>query len=150
MRSRLEVDGMHAMATKSPQARFLLMILYDEEAWACSTHTEREHALRCHEALKRDLAAQHKLVSCEQLGPSSQARTLRALPNGGRIDRDGPFWGTLDVMGGYYVIESESTEEAVGWARRLSTAGAASIEVRPLADAPRPETDPNEAKRRLS
>jgi len=38
------------------------------------------------------------------------------------------------VLGGYYLIEAESLDDAVAWASRLRHDGERSIEVRPLLD----------------
>jgi hypothetical protein len=44
---------------------------------------------------------------------------------------DGPFAETKEVLGGFYVIEAASMDEALEWARRIPM-GRGSIEVRPM------------------
>ena len=47
---------------------------------------------------------------------------------------DGPFAETKEVLGGYYLIEADSLDEAVEWAQRLRQDSDGSIEVRPLVE----------------
>lgn len=48
---------------------------------------------------------------------------------------DGPFSETKEAVGGYYVIDCESMEEAIGWAKKMPHFGDlrySGIEVRPF------------------
>jgi len=51
--------------------------------------------------------------------------------NGKVAVTDGPFAETKEVLGGFYVIEAASMDEALEWARRIPM-GRGSIEVRPM------------------
>jgi len=46
---------------------------------------------------------------------------------------DGPFTEAKEVVGGYWVIQARSTEEAVEWAKRCPGVDCR-IEVRPIAE----------------
>jgi hypothetical protein len=60
--------------------------------------------------------------------PSSGARVSFA---GGRpVVTDGPFPETKEVLGGYWIIEVASKEEAVEWAKRCPASDNEVIEVR--------------------
>jgi hypothetical protein len=57
---------------------------------------------------------------------------IQAVKGGGRHVIDGPFTETKELLGGYYVIETASRDEAVEWAKRIPlTTG--SVEVYPIA-----------------
>jgi hypothetical protein len=43
---------------------------------------------------------------------------------------DGPFTETKEVIGGYWMIEAKSKEEAVGWATRCPASDGDVIEIR--------------------
>jgi hypothetical protein len=43
---------------------------------------------------------------------------------------DGPFAETKEVIGGYWMIEAKSKEEAVGWAMRCPASDGDVIEIR--------------------
>jgi len=70
-------------------------------------------------------------VAGEPLDHSSAARTLRAS---GTVE-DGPYSDTKEQLGGFYVIEAESLDAALDWARKCpSHAHGGHIEVRPVPD----------------
>jgi hypothetical protein len=45
---------------------------------------------------------------------------------------DGPFAETKEVLGGYYLIEAASLEDAVAWAESFRVPTDGTIEVRPI------------------
>jgi hypothetical protein len=45
---------------------------------------------------------------------------------------DGPFAETTEQLGGYYLIECDNLDEALGWAAKLPGAQHGSVEVRPI------------------
>ena len=72
-----------------------------------------------HMRLGADLARQGKLVDSNPLGPTAETVRIKATRDGGRQVIDGPFAETKELLGGYYVIEAASTDEAVEWAKRI-------------------------------
>jgi hypothetical protein len=58
------------------------------------------------------------LVELSRLHPSSKAVRIK-LSNGGRTVTDGPFTETKEVIGGYWIINTKSLEDAVEWAKRI-------------------------------
>ena len=62
-----------------------------------------------------------------ELKPPSTARTISA---DGTVT-DGPFAETKEQLGGFYVIDVPTLEEAVEWARRIPMLPGDKIEVRP-------------------
>src|SRR5262249_34160539 len=95
---------------------------------------EMDDVMRTHERLKADLRAQGKWITCERLRPSDEAVTIQM--DGDRyVVSDGPFAETKEVMGGYYLINCASRDEAIAWAKRLPLAtGRSLVEVRPIWD----------------
>ena len=45
---------------------------------------------------------------------------------------DGPYAEIKEALGGYYVFECASFDEAVSWAARIPAAATGAIEVRPV------------------
>lgn len=82
-------------------------------------------------ALSRRLREQGKLVSANELQPSSTAVNVEVRA-GKTATTDGPFAETKEVLGGYYLIEAESIEEATEWAAQIPSARHGRIEVRPV------------------
>jgi len=52
--------------------------------------------------------------------------------DGKRLITDGPFAETREQLGGYYLIEANDLDEAIGIAARIPSAKMGTIEVRPL------------------
>jgi hypothetical protein len=72
-----------------------------------------------------------KLVTADRLRPASAATTVR-IRNGETLVTDGPFTETKEQLGGYYVLECESLDEALAYAAKIPAAEHGSIEVRPV------------------
>jgi hypothetical protein len=64
-----------------------------------------------------ELAKAGALISLDGLHPSSKGARV-AFAGGKPRVTDGPFTEAKEVIGGYWMIEAKSKEEAVGWARR--------------------------------
>jgi hypothetical protein len=62
------------------------------------------------------------------LPPSTGARIYHA--NGKATVIDGPFPEAKEVIGGYWIIQVRSREEAIEWAKRIPILGDGIIEVR--------------------
>jgi hypothetical protein len=77
------------------------------------------------------LAQSGVMVSAGGLQPPDTATTVR-LEGGRRVVQDGPFADTKEQLGGYFVIDVDDLDAALGWAQRCPSAGYASVEVRPL------------------
>ena len=70
----------------------------------------------------------------EALHPSSTATTVHV--EGGKggtpIFTDGPFAETKEVLGGFYIIEAEDLDSALGVAQQIPGAWHGKVEVRPV------------------
>lgn len=80
-------------------------------------------------AYAADLAGKGKLKAGAPLQPASQSMTVRRR-RGTLTAVDGPYIETKEVMGGYFVVEADSMEEAVEVARGCPAAAYGAIEVR--------------------
>ena len=65
------------------------------------------------------------------LKPTSTAKTVR-VRNGKAANTDGPFAETKEQLGGFYLVEAGSVDEAVKIAAKIPGARFGSIEVRPI------------------
>jgi hypothetical protein len=77
------------------------------------------------------------LVELSRLEPSSKGARIQFLP-GKRVVIDGPFAETKELIGGYWIIQAKSMEEAIEWAKRVPApeiaGGESVIEVRQFLD----------------
>jgi hypothetical protein len=110
---------------------YLLMIMTDEAAEAALASSEVEAIVARHEALGRELRAAGKWLDARRLCFSRDATAIR-LRDGGHVVTDGPFAESKEALGGFYLIEADSMEEAVEWAKRLPLREVGGVEVRPI------------------
>src|SRR5262245_12597322 len=60
------------------------------------------------------------LVASEGLNPAGRGARVE-LRNGKRTVTDGPFAESKELVGGFYIVEVKSLEEAIEWALRAPT-----------------------------
>jgi hypothetical protein len=76
-----------------------------------------------------DLAKAGALISLDGLHPPSTG-TRVAFSSGKSRVTDGPFVESKEVLGGFWMIQAHSKEEAVAWAKRVPAQEGDVIEVR--------------------
>jgi hypothetical protein len=77
------------------------------------------------------LAKAGVLLALDGLQPSEKGARVRY--SGGKVTvSDGPFTETKEVVGGYWLIQVKSRDEALEWARRIPAADGDIVEVRPM------------------
>jgi hypothetical protein len=120
--------------------RYMLMIkaTKDYEAGALPDETTLMEMAKYTE----ELVAAGAWLGAERLQPSSAG--LRAHYANGKITvTDGPFPETKELIAGYCLIQAQSREEAIAWAKRIPFQ-AGEIEVRPLFEVTDFPVDPSE------
>jgi hypothetical protein len=65
------------------------------------------------------------------LAPSHTAVTVRHR-GAGPVVTDGPFAETKELLGGFYLVDAETPEEAVAYAERIPGIASRAVEVRPV------------------
>jgi hypothetical protein len=113
--------------------KFMLLLWGDESQWEGASPEEAAAEMKLWEDYSAQLVAAGAMVSGEGLQPSATSRTLR-VENGERVVTDGPFAETKEALGGFYVIECGSIEEALEWAAKVPSAEHGPTEVRPVID----------------
>ncbi len=69
------------------------------------------------------------LLALDGLHPSSESARI-SFADGKRVVTDGPFADTKELIGGYWIIQAASKEEAVEWAKRCPVGGDVVLELR--------------------
>jgi len=110
--------------------KYMLMIIGPENWAEGMTEAQLREKIGKHIAFGAELRASGCEAGGEKLQPASQATTLRRTP-GGVVAVDGPYAETKDLFGGFYLIDVESLDEAIGWARKLPLVDGTFVEVRP-------------------
>jgi hypothetical protein len=71
----------------------------------------------------------------EALHPVTMSTTITV--SGGRggdvMMIDGPYAEAKEVLGGYFVLETDDLDEAIAWAAQIPAAWSGKIEIRPIA-----------------
>ncbi len=114
--------------------KFLLLIVNAEADWERLATEEQQRVIDAMNRIDAELRAAGKFVTCGGLAPSTMARSVR-LTGQQRSVADGPaiqIAHNKHLVTGFFVIESESIDEAVEWARKLPIIAGA-VEVRPIA-----------------
>ncbi len=68
----------------------------------------------------------------EALLPVQTATTLRGSESGDVTATDGPFAETREQLGGFYLVDVDSLDEALEWAAKMPNHPYGSVEVRPV------------------
>jgi len=111
--------------------QFMLMINEDESPYAGPDGAAlMEATLAGPMKLAEDLVAAGIPFSGERLKPAATATTVRS-DNGVVTLHDGPFAETHEELGGFYIIDVASLDEALEWAKRIPVPKGG-IEVRPV------------------
>jgi hypothetical protein len=112
--------------------KYLLLIYSEESRWESATADEREAVYAEYRKLGQAMSEAGVVVGGAELKATSTATVVRQR-NGDTLVNDGPFAETREQLGGYYLVDCETLDDAIGWAARIPTASYGSIEVRPLA-----------------
>lgn len=83
-------------------------------------------------ALNAEIEAAGAMLFAGGLHPASSAKTVRAQPDGKALITDGPYMETKEHLGGLLIVEAESLDQVLEWARRGAAAGGRPVEVREI------------------
>lgn len=86
-------------------------------------------------ALNDELEASGEMIAAEALQEVDTAITVR-IRAGEATTMDGPFAETKEVLGGFYLIDCESIDDAVAHAQKIPAVRYGSVEVRPILELP--------------
>jgi hypothetical protein len=109
----------------------MLFIYTDEKRWASLPDAERNGIIGEYFALTDEMRENGVYVTGAPLQPTSTSSTVR-LRDDELLVTDGPFAETKEQLGGYFLVDVETVEEAREWAAKIPAARYGSIEVRPL------------------
>jgi len=110
---------------------YMLLIYGEESLWAKLTPDQLSQEMGAYMAYTQELAKSGKLVAGDELQPVATAKTM-SLMGGKQSVVDGPFAETKETLGGYYLINVDTIEEALAWAEKCPGARYGRIEVRPV------------------
>jgi len=109
--------------------KYVALIYADPNGWEEMPEGERQQITERYMALAREPVA----VGGDELQDSDTATTVR-VRDGETLTTDGPFAETKEQLGGYYVVDCGSLDEAIEFAARIPAAERGAVEVRPLVE----------------
>ena len=98
--------------------RYMLLICSDDKTAPPPPQAEMAAIFQGHMRFAEELHKAGKMVVGERLRPDAEASRVRAKA-GHRQVMDGPFTETKEALGGFYLIECDTRQEAVEWAKKI-------------------------------
>jgi hypothetical protein len=111
--------------------QYMLLIYSPPSDWQSLPAEQRQAIMEAYGSFTEELQASGKLVAGDALQPVSTATSVR-VRDGETLTTDGPFAETKEVLGGYYLIDVETLDEALEWGAKIPGAQFGTIEVRPV------------------
>ncbi len=111
--------------------KYMILIHGDESQEAQMTEAEGMQLMTEYMKFGEELEKAGAYLGSERLRPVSTATTVR-VREGKTLTTDGPFAETKEQLGGYYLIEAPSLDQALEWAAKVPSARTGSVEVRPI------------------
>ena len=111
--------------------QYMLLIYGPANGWETLTPEQQQEIGSAYFAFTEELQSAGKMVAGDALQPTATATSVR-VREGETLTTDGPFAETKEVLGGYYLIDVDTLDEALEWAAKIPGAAHGTIEVRPV------------------
>ena len=115
--------------------QYMLLIYTEEGGWSALSDDDRGRMMKDYGDFTDELRSAGAMVAGDALQPTTNATTVRVRDDE-QVVTDGPFAETKEQLGGYYLIEADSLDEAAHWASKIPGARYGSVEVRPVMQIP--------------
>jgi hypothetical protein len=113
-----------------------MLLCYDDDAaWEKAGARALQQAMEEAVQLTHRIDARRQYVLAAPLHPKESATSLQ-VRSGKRIVTDGPFAETREVLGGFYIIDVDTLDEALDIAAQHPGARVGTVEVRPIMEIP--------------
>jgi hypothetical protein len=110
--------------------QYALLIYGSGDGWEQLSKEEQEAQVQEYMALSQ----RSETRGGADLGDLSSATTVR-VNDGETLTTDGPFAETKEYLGGFYLVECDTIDEAIDFASKIPAArNGGSIEVRPVVE----------------
>jgi hypothetical protein len=111
--------------------QYMLLIYGDQSQWGSMSEEEMGQVMQAYGTFTQELQDSGAMVAGDALQQTDTATTVR-VRNDETLTTDGPFAETKEQLGGYYLVEADSLDEAIEWAAKIPGARHGSVEVRPM------------------
>jgi hypothetical protein len=111
--------------------QYLLSVWHDDEYEVDFSTPEAQRMAAQVNAVNEDMQQTGAWVFATGLSPASSSTVVRSI--GGDVSMtDGPYAETKEQMGGFWVIQADDFDAALGWAQKAAAACEGPVEVRPM------------------
>jgi hypothetical protein len=107
--------------------QFLALIHASENGWESLSDDERQAIYQRY----MDFSQRDEVVAGAELQSTNTATTVR-VREGDRLVTDGPYAEVKEALGGFFVLECDSIDEACRLAAEIPAAERGAVEVRPV------------------
>ena len=133
IRRRVEGEIMNSTTERIPTVKYMLLIYDKEQDWAKLSEAEQRQVYGEYMKFTEGIIASGNYLAGAQLHPIATASSVR-VRDGKELVTDGPFAETHEQLGGYYLIEARSLDEATSIAARIPSSRFGTVEVRPVVE----------------
>ena len=116
--------------------QYMILIVDNENESSSATPADREKMFVAYDTYTKELQKAGVMLAGDPLLPTARGARIK-VRDGKRTVKDGPFTEAKEVVGGYYLIQVKSKEEAVEWAARCPGAHGGEIELREVMEFPK-------------
>ncbi len=109
----------------------MALIYGDASRWEAFSAEEREAVYAKYRAFSDEAGKAGVVVGGAELASTRDATTVR-VRDGETLVTDGPYAEVKEALGGYFLFECESMDEAVEYAAKIPGAEHGAVEVRPV------------------
>jgi len=111
---------------------YMLLMIESPEQRSTRTREQGQQVFARMQRFADDLKAQGLLLGVESLASQKQASRVQVRDGRSRVV-DGPFAEAKEMVGGFFLVNCDTREEALAIAQRCPAAEWCTVEVRPLA-----------------
>lgn len=109
--------------------RFMMIVIPKDYATAAPDAMPSAEAVAAMMKYNESLQKAGVLLALDGLHPPAKGVRV-SFPEGKPVVKDGPFAESKEAVGGYWMIQVKSKEEAVEWAKRCPMMNGETIEIR--------------------
>jgi hypothetical protein len=107
--------------------QFMALIHGEEDGWEALSEEEQQAVLQRY----TEFSERKEVVGGAELHSTSAATTVR-VRDGERVVTDGPYAEIKEALGGFFILECDSIEQACRLAAEIPAAEYSAVEVRPV------------------
>jgi hypothetical protein len=106
---------------------FIALIHSDGSDWEAMSDDEQQAVYKRY----MDFSERNEVVGGAELQPTDAATTVR-VRDGDRLVTDGPYAEVKEALGGFFLLECDSIDDACRLAAEIPAAERGAVEVRPV------------------